>query len=124
VSRGFQIVDRRVGRPAVAFSTVGSTLYDFRAADSSPVAWVESPTGDAYFSTAEDIGRYAMLFETLRGGALSRVDSVHYLRSLAADVERYLGEPSPGRQRRLSDPHRRQSLSMRARIAVHSRMNE
>jgi hypothetical protein len=67
-------------------------VYDFRAADSPPVAWVESPTGDAYFSAPEDIHRYALLFEALRGAALGRAESVRYLRSLAADLERYLGQ--------------------------------
>jgi transcriptional regulator with XRE-family HTH domain len=82
-----------LGRPSAAFSTVGFTLYDFRAAESSPVARVESPTGDAYFSAPEDIQRYATLFETLQATALSGADSVRYLRSLAADVERYHREP-------------------------------
>jgi hypothetical protein len=84
------------GRPASAFSPAAFTVYDFRDPASSPVAWVESPTGDAYFSAAEDIQRYAELFEALQGAALSEVDSIRYLRSLAADVERYFAEPGAG----------------------------
>jgi hypothetical protein len=91
-----------LGKQSPAFSTVGFTLYDFRAAESPPVAWIESPTGDAYFSTPEDITQYAALFEALQDAALPRADSVRYLRSLAADVEGYLREPGsqlgPGSQ--------------------------
>jgi transcriptional regulator with XRE-family HTH domain len=82
-----------LGAQSTAFSTVGFTLYDFRAPESSPVAWIESPTGDAYFSAPSDIERYAQLFEALRGVALSPLNSIRYLRSLAADVEQYLREP-------------------------------
>lgn len=80
-------------RPASARCATGFTLYDFRAAHSAPVAWIESPTGDTYFSAPEDIDRYAALFTTLCGEALGGADSARYLRSLAADIERYLREP-------------------------------
>nr|WP_275941262.1 DUF5753 domain-containing protein [Planosporangium flavigriseum] len=79
-----------LGRPAAAFSATGFTLYDFRAADSPPVARVESPTGDAYFSTPDDIQRYVVLFESLQSVALESAESVRYLRSLAKELERYL----------------------------------
>jgi transcriptional regulator with XRE-family HTH domain len=78
-----------LGQPAAAFSPAGFTLYDFRAAESSPVAWIESPTGDSYFSSPEDIGHYTTLFDRLQSAALSHPDSVRYLRSLAVDIERY-----------------------------------
>jgi transcriptional regulator with XRE-family HTH domain len=84
-----------IAQPSPAFSTVGFTLYDFHATESAPVARIESPTGDAYFSAPEDIRRYATLFERLQGVALGRLDSVRYLRSLAADVDRYLGKAAP-----------------------------
>lgn len=79
-----------------AFSTVGFTVYDFRAAESPSVAWVEAPTGDVYFSAPEDIERYSTLFKTLQGVALPPDRSVEYLRSLAIDVQRYLLGPSDG----------------------------
>ena len=79
-----------LGAVSPAFSTVGFTLYDFRAPESPSVAWIESPTGDVYFSAPEDIDRYAELFKALQGVALPRDGSIGYLRSLATDVERYL----------------------------------
>jgi transcriptional regulator with XRE-family HTH domain len=85
-----------LGKPSAIFSAVGFTLYDFRAPESPPVACVEASTGGAYFSAPEDIRHYADLFEALRGVALPRADSVRYLRSLAAEIERYLGEPGSG----------------------------
>jgi transcriptional regulator with XRE-family HTH domain len=81
------------GRLTPVFSPVGFTVYDFRAEESPSVAWIESPTGDVYFSAADDIERYSALFKQLQGVALSARDSVGYLRSFAADVERYTGEP-------------------------------
>jgi hypothetical protein len=60
------------------------------------VAWIESPTGDVYFSAPEDIDRYAELFKTLQGVALTPADSIGYLRLLGADVERYVGAPYLG----------------------------
>lgn len=79
-----------LGAAVPAFSTVGFTVYDFRAPESPAVAWIESPTGDVYFSAPDDLKRYAALFATLRGVALSRDRSIDYLRSLASDVRRYL----------------------------------
>jgi hypothetical protein len=84
-----------LGRPVAALVAVGFTLCDFHAEESSPVAWIESPTGDTYFSAAVDVQRYAALFQTLRDSALGRADSVRYLRSFAADLERYLDAPGP-----------------------------
>jgi hypothetical protein len=79
-----------IGRPTPVFSTVGFTVYDFRAAESPPVAWIESPTGDVYFSAAEDIARYAQLFSKLQSVALPRSDTVGYLLSLAPRVRRLM----------------------------------
>jgi hypothetical protein len=81
------------GAVVPGFSTAGFTVYDFRSAESPPVAWIEAPTGDVYFSAPEDIARYSELFESLQGVALSRGDSVGYLRSLAIDLERYVRMP-------------------------------
>ncbi len=78
------------GAVVPAFSTVGFTVYDFRAPESPQVAWIESPTGDVYFSAPEDIERYAELFKTLQGVALPPDRSIGYLRSLAVDLERYM----------------------------------
>jgi uncharacterized protein DUF5753 len=82
------------GAVVPVFSTVGFTVYDFRTPDSPEVAWVESPTGDVYFSAPEDIQRYASLFKALQGVALPPDRSVGYLRSLVIDLERYLTEPN------------------------------
>jgi transcriptional regulator with XRE-family HTH domain len=83
-----------VGHRPAGFCPAAFTLYEFRAPDSAPVASIESPTGDAYFSAPEDTERYAKLFETLRESALAPDGSVRYLRSLGSDLERYL-PPSP-----------------------------
>ncbi|MFI5491850.1 helix-turn-helix domain-containing protein [Actinoplanes sp. NPDC051859] len=85
-----------LGVVSPSFSTVGFTVYDFRAAESPSVAWIESPTGDVYFSAAEDIARYAELFKSLQSVALPPDGSVDYLRSLAIDVERYLSPANRG----------------------------
>jgi transcriptional regulator with XRE-family HTH domain len=79
-----------LGVAVPAFSTVGFTVYDFRAPGSPAVAWIESPTGDVHFSAPDDLKRYAALFATLQGAALPRDRSIAYLRSLASDVRRYL----------------------------------
>jgi hypothetical protein len=84
-----------LGRPSATFSPVGFTLYDFRASDSPSVVCVESPTAESYFATPEDLQRYATLFTALRDVALPDIESVRYLRSLATDLERYLGGPGP-----------------------------
>jgi hypothetical protein len=87
-----------LGKVTPVFSTVGFTLYDFRAAESPPVAWIEAPTGDVYFSAPEDVKRYAELFSALQHVALSPQDSIGYLRSFAANIERYLEEPIAGNE--------------------------
>jgi transcriptional regulator with XRE-family HTH domain len=88
-----------IGRHTPVFSTVGFTVYDFRASESPPVAWIEAPTGDVYFSAPDDIARYAELFKNLQSVALSRSDSVGYLMSLAPRVQRYMEEPTLGGER-------------------------
>lgn len=80
-----------LGAEARVFATVGFYLYEFRNEDSPDVAWIESPTGDVYYSAPRDTRRYLELFRDLQGIALSANDSVEYLTSLAADVERYMG---------------------------------
>jgi transcriptional regulator with XRE-family HTH domain len=79
-----------LGTTVSAFSTVGFTLYDFREPVSPPVAWVESPTGDVYFSAREDTDRYSELFTKLQSVALPESHTVRYLQALDADIERYL----------------------------------
>jgi transcriptional regulator with XRE-family HTH domain len=79
-----------LGAAVSAFSTVGFTVYDFRAPGSPAVAWIESPTGDVHFSAPDDLKRYAALFATLQDVALPRDRSIDYLRSLAGDVRRHL----------------------------------
>jgi len=79
-----------LGAVSPVFSVAGFTVYDFRAVESPPVAWIESPTGDLYFSASEDISRYAELFTALQGAALTADRSVEYLCAFAMDVERYL----------------------------------
>ncbi|BFU43478.1 helix-turn-helix domain-containing protein [Krasilnikovia sp. MM14-A1004] len=82
-----------LGAIVPAFSTVGFTIYDFRAGESPSVAWIEAPTGDVYFSATEDVDRYASLFKTLRGVALTPDGSIGYLRSLATEVRRFMAVP-------------------------------
>jgi transcriptional regulator with XRE-family HTH domain len=79
-----------LGAAVPAFSTVGFTVYDFRAPGSPAVAWIESPTGDVHFSAPDDLKRYAALFATLQDVALPRDRSIDYLRSLAGDGRRHL----------------------------------
>lgn len=88
-----------IGAPTSVFTTVGFTVYDFRAPESPSVAWIESPTGDVYFSGIEDIARYVELFDDLQSVALSRSDSVEYLLSLTSHVQRYMGDPTLGGER-------------------------
>lgn len=85
-----------LGVEVTTFATVGFNIYDFKSADSPSVAWIESPTGDVYYSAPTDIEQYADLFKRLQGLALSPSDSVEYLVSLADNLERYMG-PNPGR---------------------------
>jgi transcriptional regulator with XRE-family HTH domain len=85
-----------LGARSTVFATVGFMLFDFIAAESPSVAFVEAPTGDVYFSAEEDIARYSELFAGLQGVALNPDQSVEYLRSFAADIERYVG-PVEGR---------------------------
>jgi transcriptional regulator with XRE-family HTH domain len=70
-------------------SAVGFTIYDFRQRQSPPVVWIESPTGDVYFSAPDDVEQYATLFRRLRGVALGADDSARYLESLVPELERY-----------------------------------
>jgi transcriptional regulator with XRE-family HTH domain len=89
-----------LGAVTPAFSAVGFTVYDFRAAESPPVAWIESPTGDVYFSAPEDIERYAELFKSLQSVALPPDGSVGYLRTFAIEVERYVNTTNRGGSKR------------------------
>lgn len=82
-----------VGKESHVFSTVGFTVFDFRQEESPSVAWIESPTGDVYFSDSSDIARYTSMFAELQDLALSPEGSVRYLRSFANDVERYVTAP-------------------------------
>jgi len=75
-SLDFRIIP--LGMIAPAFSTVGFTLYDFKEPESPTVAWVESPTGDVYFSAREES------------------HAIRYLEALEADIERYLTGPDLG----------------------------
>ena len=88
------------GAVVPAFSTSGFTLYDFRAPESPQVAWIESPTGDVYFSAPEDIARYSELFRCLQSVALTPDRSVGHLRSLAIDLERYVNTADLGGSKR------------------------
>ncbi|MGC9671252.1 helix-turn-helix domain-containing protein [Planosporangium sp. 12N6] len=83
-----------VGRPAGGLCAVGFTLYDFHHPQSRPVACVESPTAAAYFAAPDDIRRYTDLFASLWSAALPGTESIRYLRSIAADLDRYLGDPA------------------------------
>jgi transcriptional regulator with XRE-family HTH domain len=85
-----------LGSVSPAFSTVGFTLYDFKEPNSPAVAWVESPTGDVYFSAREDTDRYSELFTRLQSVALPESHTVRYLQALEADIERYLAVPDLG----------------------------
>jgi len=78
-------------------SNVGFTIFDFRFEDSPSVVWVESPAGDVYFSAPDDIERHATLFRRLQGVALSAEDTVSYLPTLVAEVERYAEQVAPRR---------------------------
>ena len=94
-------VVERAGRPGVTVRVIplgaqypvvaamGFTIYDFRAAESPRVVWIEPPTGDVYFSDHEDVERYVQLFEQLKGVALDPRPSIEYLMSFADDVERH-----------------------------------
>ena len=93
-SLDFRIIP--LGMIAPAFSTVGFTLYDFKEPESPTVAWVESPTGDVYFSAREDADRYSELFRRLQSVALPESHTVRYLEVLEADIERYLTGPDLG----------------------------
>jgi transcriptional regulator with XRE-family HTH domain len=78
-------------------SNVGFTIFDFRFEDSPSVVWVESPAGDVYFSAPDDIERHATLFRRLQGVAFSVEDTVSYLPTLVAEVERYAEQVAPRR---------------------------
>nr|WP_277349666.1 DUF5753 domain-containing protein [Planosporangium thailandense] len=83
-----------IGRPLPVFASTGFMMYDFRAAGSRPLVRVECPAGDAFFAAPDDITRYAALFAALQSAALDPTESAGYLRSLAADLERYWPEPA------------------------------
>jgi transcriptional regulator with XRE-family HTH domain len=70
-------------------SAVGFTIYDFRQRESPPVVWIESPTGDVYFSAPDDVEQYEALFRRLRGVALGADDAARYLESLVPELERF-----------------------------------
>ncbi len=70
-------------------SAVGFTIYEFRQRQSPPVVWIESPTGDVYFSAADDVEQHATLFRRLRGVALGTDESARYLEALVPELERY-----------------------------------
>lgn len=80
-----------LGARSTVIATVGFIIFDFIAQESPSVAFVEAPAGDVYFSAEEDVAHYSGLFERLQGVALSPEKSVEYLRSFAADIERYVG---------------------------------
>jgi len=70
-----------------AVSATPFTLYDFRAPDSPSVAFIETPTGDVYYSSPDDVVRYGDLFIQLGAAALDETTSVEYLDTLASDFE-------------------------------------
>ncbi len=78
-------------------SNVGFTIFDFRFNDSPSVVWIESPAGDVYFSAPEDVERHTTLFRRLQGVALGVEDTVSYLPTLVAEVERYAEQVAPRR---------------------------
>lgn len=80
-----------LGARSTVIATVGFIIFDFIEKESPSVAFVEAPAGDVYFSAEEDVAHYSGLFERLQGVALSPEKSVEYLRSFAADIERYVG---------------------------------
>ncbi|GAA1624692.1 helix-turn-helix domain-containing protein [Actinoplanes couchii] len=84
------------GKVSPVFTTVGFTLYEFKEPTSPAVAWVETPTGDVYFSAREDTDRYSSLFQKLQSVALPQSHAVRYLQSLEHDIERYLTGPDLG----------------------------
>jgi transcriptional regulator with XRE-family HTH domain len=78
-------------------SAVGFTIFDFRFEDSPSVVWIEPPAGDVYFSAPSDVEQHETLFSRLQGVALSTEDSVSYLPTLVAEVERYAEQVAPRR---------------------------
>jgi transcriptional regulator with XRE-family HTH domain len=78
-------------------SNVGFTIFDFRFKGSPSVVWVESPAGDIYFSAPDDVERHTELFRRLQDVALSVEDTVAYLPTLVAEVERYAEQAAPRR---------------------------
>lgn len=86
----------RVASRSTVIATVGFIIFDFIAEESPSVAFVEAPAGDVYFSGEEDVAHYSGLFGRLQGVALSPEKSVEYLRSFAADIERYVGPVAAG----------------------------
>jgi transcriptional regulator with XRE-family HTH domain len=86
-----------IGGPSPLFPSTGFAMYEFRAAESPAVVWVESLAGDTYFSAPDDVHLYTAAFEEMRRSALDARESADYLRSLAQDIERYLTEPQGGR---------------------------
>ena len=82
-----------IGAESSVSSTVGFAIYEFRAAQSPDVTWVESLAGDTYFAAPEDVALYTTAFEGLQGIALNGEESISYLRWFAEDVDRFLVRP-------------------------------
>lgn len=74
-----------IGRRASAMTPF--TIYEFVAATSPQVVFIESQTADLYLSSPHDVETYADLFERLRGDALNESDSLDYLASLTDHVK-------------------------------------
>ena len=85
-----------IGGLSPVLSTAGFAVYEFRAAESPPVVWVESLAGDTYFAAPEDVARYTKAFEGMRALALDAQESVDYLQWFANEVDRFLIQPSAG----------------------------
>ena len=82
-----------IGAESSVSSTVGFAIYEFRAAQSPDVVWVESLAGDTYFAAPEDVARYAAAFEGMQGIALGAEESISYLGWFAEEVDRFLVRP-------------------------------
>ena len=93
-----------IGAESSVSSTVGFAIYEFRAAQSPDVTWVESLAGDTYFAAPEDVAVYTAAFEGLQGIALNGEESISYLRWFAEDVDRFLVRPDMRRQRKMLQP--------------------
>lgn len=82
-----------IGARYSIYSSVGFAIYEFRAAESPDVTWVESVAGDTYFAAPDDVALYRTVFESMQGVALNAEDSLSYLKWFAEDVDRFLVGP-------------------------------